>query len=177
MSLAEKLNLLRDDQARQAFENCCAAPQWIEQMLSRRPFAGDATVFANAQEIWSSLSREQWLAAFAAHPKIGDLASLQKKFQNTTEWAAHEQSGVEQANDQTLHELSRCNRLYEEKFGYIFIVCATGKSASEMLSLLKSRIENDANMELSIAAAEQLKITLLRLEKLAAPSLGSINAI
>jgi OHCU decarboxylase len=167
MSLAEQLNNLTDEAARQALENCCASPAWIAAMLTRRPFSSDDQVMSSAKEFWSSLPSEEWLAAFAAHPQIGDLQSLQKKHQSTSAWASGEQSSVIDANHETLDELARYNQLYKERFDFIFIVCATGKSAAEMLSLLKSRIQNDTQTELPIAAAEQLKITLLRLKKLA----------
>lgn len=166
MTLAEHINGLDEVAAAQTLGNCCAAPVWIETMLARRPFASDALLMAAAGEIWWSLDRDQWLAAFAAHPKIGDLNRLKKKFQSTANWAFSEQAAVSQATDETLHDLARYNELYEQRFGYIFIVCATGKSAGEMLALLKSRLENDTAAELRIAAAEQLKITRLRLEKL-----------
>ncbi len=168
MSAATTLNSLNEQAARQALENCCAAPAWVAQMIAQQPFANDAQVFALATTIWWSLPREQWLAAFAAHPKIGDIDSLQKRYRRTASWAAGEQASVSQATQQTLRELADYNREYEERFGYIFIVCATGKSVEEMLTLLKRRLPNEPDHEIAIAAAEQLKITLLRLEKLAA---------
>lgn len=168
MTIAATLNTLDEPAARQALENCCAAPAWIRAMLARRPFANDDQLTKEAASIWNSLPREEWLAAFAAHPKIGDVNSLKMKYASTASWAANEQNSVAQATDDTLHELARYNHDYEVKFSYIFIVCATGKSAMEMLAILESRIGNTADEELRIAAAEQLKITLLRLAKLAA---------
>lgn len=168
MSLSERINALDEPSARQAMENCCAAPEWIAQMLDRRPFGNDVQVLTAAREIWNSLDRNQWLTAFAAHPQIGDLASLQKKYSGTAGLAAGEQSAAAGADEATLRELASYNRQYLDKFGYIFIVFATGKSAAEMLALVKARMNNDPAPELHIAAAEQLKITLLRLEKLAA---------
>ena len=165
MSVAVQINSL-DESARDALQKCCAAPEWIEQMLARRPFATDEEITRAATDIWWSLTREQWIAAFAAHPKIGDPASLRAKYANTSQWANNEQAGVAAAAEQTLQELADYNQRYEQRFGYIFIVCATGKSAAEMLALLKGRIDNEADQELRIAAAEQLKITLLRLNKL-----------
>ncbi len=136
-------------------------------MVARRPFANDDHLRQLSADIWQALPRDEWLAAFAAHPKIGDVHSLQKKYASTATWAATEQGSIAQANDDTLHDLARYNHDYEAKFGYIFIVCATGRSAAEMLAILKSRIDNAPEIELPIAAAEQLKITLLRLAKLA----------
>lgn len=167
MTIAAALNALDEPAARQALEKCCAAPVWVARMLGRRPFVDDPAVETAAAEIWQALDRNQWLAAFAAHPQIGDVNSLKRKYASTANWASNEQASVAQATDDTLHELARYNQDYEAKFGYIFIVCATGKSAAEMLAILKSRIGNTADEELRIAAAEQLKITLLRLAKLA----------
>lgn len=167
MSIAPILNAFYEAAARNALQTCCASPAWIEQMISRWPFANDEAVESAATEIWWSLDRDQWLTAFAAHPKIGDPASLRAKYANTLHWANNEQAGIAAAAEQTLQELAEYNQRYEQRFGYIFIVCATGKSATEMLALLKARIANDAEAELQIAAAEQLKITRLRLKKLA----------
>lgn len=167
MSIAATLNAFDATAAHDALQKCCASPAWIEQMLARRPFVDDAAVESSATSIWNKLNREEWLAAFAAHPKIGDPASLRAKYANTSHWANNEQAGVAAATEQTLQELAEYNQRYEQQFGYIFIVCATGKSAAEMLALLQGRIGNDPTTELHTAAAEQLKITLLRLKKLA----------
>ena len=106
------------------------------------------------------------MEAFAHHPKIGDLDSLKKKFASTSLWAAGEQSGVENPENQTITKLATKNEAYENKFGYIFIVCATGKSAEEMLLLLKERLKNNFEEEIAIAMNEQMKITRIRLEKI-----------
>jgi 2-oxo-4-hydroxy-4-carboxy-5-ureidoimidazoline decarboxylase len=106
------------------------------------------------------------MEAFSHHTKIGDLKSLQEKFSATKEWASGEQQSVSAATDQVLIELKELNEAYENKFGYIFIICATGKSAEEMLSALKQRILNDGEDELKIAAEEQRKIMHLRINKL-----------
>ena len=107
-----------------------------------------------------------WLEAFAAHPRIGDLDALRKKFASTANWCAGEQAGVAAADEAVLTALADGNRAYEARFGYIFIVCATGKSAAEMLAILTARLANDPEVELKVATAEQAKITRLRLEKL-----------
>jgi 2-oxo-4-hydroxy-4-carboxy-5-ureidoimidazoline decarboxylase len=123
-------------------------------------------VYAAADAIWLKLDRADWLEAFTHHPKIGDMDSLRAKFATTKEWAAGEQSGVNAANEEVLRGLADGNREYEQRFGHIFIVCATGKSAQEMLTLLRARLHNEADKELRIAAGEQAKITRIRLEKL-----------
>lgn len=120
----------------------------------------------DAEENWWSCSKEDWLEAFSHHPKIGDLGSLKSKFADTADWAGKEQGDVTSASENILKELAELNAAYEQKFGYIFIVCATGKSAPEMLELMKSRLDNDADTEIEIAADEQLQITRLRLQKL-----------
>ena len=120
----------------------------------------------DAEEQWFKCSESDWKEAFSHHPKIGDTASLKKKFSSTAQWASGEQSGVNAASQQTIEALAEGNRKYEDKFGYIFIVCATGKTAEEMLEILTSRLSNDPKDEIEIAADEQNKITKLRLEKL-----------
>ena len=124
------------------------------------------SMLEEAEEIWYECSEDDWKEAFAHHPKIGNVESLTKKFASTAEWASGEQSGVDAGSKETIEALAEGNRLYEEKFAYIFIVCATGKSAAEMLELLQGRLQNKPGVEIKIAAAEQNKITKLRLEKL-----------
>ncbi len=133
---------------------CCGSTRWAGRMAA----FDDTDVFAAADRIWWSLEREDWLEAFAAHPKIGESSN--------SKWSQQEQARASGASSETLAELRSANRAYAEKFGYIFIVCATGKSAEEMLALLNRRIGNDPETELRIAAGEQLRITYLRLEKL-----------
>ena len=167
MSITANLNSLADNDARAAFTNCCAAEKWVEGMLAARPFANDDALFTACDAIAATLSEPDWLEAFTAHPLIGDVDSLRKKYAATKQIAAGEQSGVDAASETTLHELAALNREYAERFGFIFIVFATGKTADEMLAILKSRIDSSREQELINAAGEQLKITRLRLTKLA----------
>ncbi len=167
MSIAAKLNACSDDDARTAFANCCDAKKWVSGMLAARPFPSDEALFATCDAIAATLSEPDWLKAFAAHPLIGDVDSLRKKYAATKQLADGEQAGVGAASEATLRELAKLNKAYLAKFGFIFIVFATGKSADEMLAILKSRIGNDRQQEIANAAAEQLKITRLRIEKLA----------
>ena len=167
MNLAHYLNSLSDESARTALAECCSAENWIQGMLAARPFASDQLVEAAAAEIAKQLSRGDWLQAFAAHPRIGDVESLRERYASTKQWASSEQAQVAEANDATIQELAHLNNDYVEKFGYIFIVCATGKSADQMLAILRARLLNHPDAELLIAAQEQQKITLLRLRKLA----------
>ncbi len=120
----------------------------------------------DAEEQWFGCNEADWKEGFAHHPKIGDLESIGKKYASTAQWALGEQSGVRTATQQTISALAEGTGLYEKKFGYNFIVCATGKSAEEMLEMLQSRLTNTPENEIRIAADEQNKITQLRLEKL-----------
>jgi 2-oxo-4-hydroxy-4-carboxy-5-ureidoimidazoline decarboxylase len=135
-------------------------------MTARRPFESADALFAAAEDVWAGLGRDDWLEAFAAHPRIGDIDGLRKKFATTADWSAGEQAGVAGAAEQVLRDLAAGNADYEARFGHTFIVCATGKTAAEMLALLRARLANDPAAELRVAAAEQAKITRLRLEKL-----------
>jgi 2-oxo-4-hydroxy-4-carboxy-5-ureidoimidazoline decarboxylase len=135
-------------------------------MASLRPFGTANKLYDASGGVWQELLVGDWKEAFSHHPEIGDLQSLRQKFAATAQWANAEQAAVQGSPEEVLRALAEGNRSYEAKFGYIFIVCATGKSAPEMLALLQSRMQNDPTTELSIAAAEQNKITRLRLEKL-----------
>lgn len=135
-------------------------------MLLLRPFSSAESLLQAAEQVWNKLGPEDFKEAFTHHPKIGDLNSLREKFSTSANWAAGEQSSVATASEAVLEELAAGNDRYERKFGFIFIVCASGKTADEMLALLKARLPNDPDTEIKIAAAEQSKITKLRLEKL-----------
>lgn len=161
-----RLNSLSEADGREALLRCCGSRRWADAMTARRPFADEDALFAAAEEVEKGLARADWLEAFAAHPRIGDAESLRKKFAATASWAANEQAGVASAPEAILQSLAVANRRYEEKFGHIFIVCATGKNAGEMLAILEQRLPNDPATELRVASAEQAKITRLRLEKL-----------
>ena len=165
MSL-QQLNTAAETEARQLLLRCCASETWVSRLLERRPFAGAAQLREAAGRAWRGLSETDYLQAFAGHPEIGDLNSLRARYADTSALAAGEQSGVEAASDELIGELQRGNRAYQEKFGFIFIVCATGKSAGEMLELLQQRLPNSREVELDNAVREQRKIFQLRLEKL-----------
>jgi 2-oxo-4-hydroxy-4-carboxy-5-ureidoimidazoline decarboxylase len=151
------------NEARAFFTTCCGSTRWVERMLLRRPFGSDEQLFAIARAEWFALTPDDWREAFQHHPKIGDRQALRVRFPTTAALSEAEQGGVAGASDATLDALADGNREYEKKFGYIFIVCATGKSADEMLALLQARLANDPRDELLIAAGEQAKITELRL--------------
>jgi len=160
------LNSLPAGEAQAALFRCCGSTRWAERMLAHRPFASRDQLHALADTEWEVLDSPDWLEAFAAHPRIGDIESLRKKFASTASWCEGEQAGVGEARESVIQALAEGNRQYEARFGHIFIVCATGKSAEEMLAILRSRLANDRSEEVRIAAAEQAKITRIRLEKL-----------
>ncbi|HEY8233437.1 MAG TPA: 2-oxo-4-hydroxy-4-carboxy-5-ureidoimidazoline decarboxylase [Vicinamibacteria bacterium] len=161
-----RLDALSQPEAIAAFLGCCGSRRWAEAMARGRPYAGEPALRAAAERAFAPLARADWLEAFSHHPRIGDRASLAARFPTTSGWSEAEQGGVSGAAEDVLDGLLRGNREYEARFGHIFIVCATGKSAPEMLALLRERLPNDAGAELEIAAAEQRKITAIRLTKL-----------
>ena len=162
----EALNRLGPAAAAAAFERCCGARAWVEGMCAARPFRDREALVEAAERHGRSLGPEDWREAFTHHPRIGDVEALRRRFAATAAWAAAEQRGAATASEATLAALAEGNRDYEARFGYIFIVFATGKSADEMLGLLRARLANDPAHELTIAAEEQMKITRIRLEKL-----------
>ncbi|MDP2307329.1 MAG: allantoicase [Pseudomonadota bacterium] len=151
---------------------CCGSRRWVAAMVAARPFSSRAHLFGEAERQWWRLGDGDWKEAFTHHPRIGaDLAQLRAKYANTASWASGEQAGVSGASEEVLQALVEGNLAYEATFGHIFLVCATGRTASEMLAMLRERLENAPTdgghaAELRIAAGEQVKITRLRLEKL-----------
>ncbi|HUP49360.1 MAG TPA: allantoicase [Thermoanaerobaculia bacterium] len=139
--------------------SCCASPAWAEALASKRPFRSWDELVEKGDAIWSRLPPDDWLEAFRAHPRIGERKGAGR-------WAAEEQSGTRGAPEETMRRLAKGNRAYEEKFGHVYLVCATGRTADEMLANLTERMGNDAKTELRVAAEEQRRITRLRLEKL-----------
>jgi 2-oxo-4-hydroxy-4-carboxy-5-ureidoimidazoline decarboxylase len=144
--------------ARPDLDACCGSTAWVDRMLAARPFANDDAVVESALAIWRSLSREDWLEAFARHPRIGARA--------TSDWSAREQSGMMRATESVRARIDALNREYEARFGHVFLICATGLSGEEMLAALHRRLSNEPEAEVRVGAAEQAKITRLRLGKL-----------
>lgn len=162
----DEFNALTPERAREELTRCCGASRWADFMLKCRPFKDKAALLRDADATWDAMLPRDWLEAFEHHPRIGGKDALREKFAATKSWAQGEQAGAASADEATLDALEKGNAEYEEKFGFLFIVCATGKSAAEMLALLKSRLPNLQSAEMKIAAAEQAKITKIRLEKL-----------
>jgi len=160
MTLEDFNKLDRDAAAKELF-SCCGSQKWVDSLMKDFPFASEEGLVKKATAIWyDECSRADWLESFTHHPRIGDKTSLEKKF------AGKEQSAVATAPDVLIDALLAANTDYEEKFGFIFIVCATGKSAEEMLRLMNDRLGNRLDEELNIAMGEQHKITLIRFKKL-----------
>lgn len=162
----QELNNLSDEQLKEELFKCCGSSLWGEKMMAAKPFSDMNDLLAKADRAWNSTNEKDWMEAFSHHPKIGDLKSLEKKFASTKALAGSEQASVHSASQKTLEQLAEGNTLYENKFGFIFIVCATGKSAEKMLAMLNDRITNDRTNELKMAAGEQQKIIKLRLQKI-----------
>jgi 2-oxo-4-hydroxy-4-carboxy-5-ureidoimidazoline decarboxylase len=163
MELWQRIDEASAAEARALLQRACGAERWVGEMVMRRPFGSVDALIRVAAEVWWSLSSEDWQEAFTHHPKIGDVTTLKARFPATHDLSAREQASMADASDQLLTALAAANRTYEARFGFIFIVCATGKSPSEMLALLDARLRNDYGEELRIAADEQFKITALRL--------------
>ena len=138
-----KLNRLGAEEARAALLACCGSARWAAEVAALRPFWDVGQLLRIGRRVWFELESDDWLEAFRAHPRIGESS----------------------ASADTLDELARANREYEERFGFIYIVCATGRTAEEMLALLRGRLSNDPDAELRVAAEEQWRITELRLKK------------
>ena len=162
----ERLNALPEKEAEAELLKCCGSTLWARRMATKRPFHDLPELLSMADAIWWSLDAEDWLEAFSRHPKIGEKESARAQVREAQQWSEHEQAGTNTAAEETRAALAAANREYEKKFGYIYIVCATGKTADEMLSILRERLQNDAERELRIAAEEQRRITHLRLQKL-----------
>jgi 2-oxo-4-hydroxy-4-carboxy-5-ureidoimidazoline decarboxylase len=165
MSLQE-LNSLDITGLEEQLGRCCGSAAWVKKMVALFPVHSEVSLSKVASRVWYGLEEKDWLEAFKHHPRIGDINSIKAKFLSTAAWAAGEQALVKETSEPVIEELLQGNRIYEEKFGFIFIVCATGKTAHEMLQLLTSRINNEPAEEIKIAMKEQDKITHLRLEKL-----------
>ena len=161
-----RLNLLQPEAAAGEFLKCCGSKEWAQQMGRHLPFRGERDLFETAEQIWWSLAPEDWLEAFRSHPKIGKQKAAPQAPAESLSWSRKEQKGIANASLETIELLRELNRRYEEKFGFIYIVCATGKSSEELLQILQERLANDAETEFRIAAEEQALITQLRLNKL-----------
>ncbi|HEX8695136.1 MAG TPA: 2-oxo-4-hydroxy-4-carboxy-5-ureidoimidazoline decarboxylase [Longimicrobium sp.] len=168
MSALDRLNALPAEEAEATLRACCGSSRWAREMAARRPFRDPAHLLEAADEVWWSLAPADWEEALRAHPRIGERKAAPGQSERAAAWSAGEQAGVAGTPEDVAAALAEGNREYERRFGRIYVVCATGKSAEEMLEILRGRLANDPEAELRIAAGEQAKITRLRLEKLLA---------
>jgi len=164
--ILEELNNRPLEEAKQLFTLCCTSTKWVKKMMQALPFSSEQQLIDSADNAWFSLAEEDYFEAFEGHPRIGDVSSLRAKYANTKALASGEQSGVDIASERTIQELATDNERYFKKFGFIFIVCASGKTAAEMLTLLQQRLSNERAVEIKNAAEEQRKIFQIRLKKI-----------
>jgi allantoicase len=163
-----EVNSISADRAAALLVDCCGSSRWATRMVERRPFDSRDAVLDAADEIWRSLTPADFLEAFAHHPRIGEQSGAIPQGKQGREWSSNEQSALDAEDLELREEVRDINSEYERRFGYIYIVCATGKTGIELLEIARDRLKNDAETELAIAAEEQRKITRLRLEKLLA---------
>lgn len=162
----EKLNNMTADEKRAALLSCCGSTRWAEAVAALLPMWDEVQLLVIGERVWRELSFDDWLEAFRAHPRIGEKKAEAETSEAARRWSEGEQSRAGEASAETLAALAEANREYEEKFGFIFIVCATNRSAEQMLSMLRERMKNDEEVELRVAAEEQWRITELRIRKL-----------
>lgn len=158
-------NEMDSDAAIREMLRCCGSRTWCKRMVQARPYCDPMALRLAADRAFEKLSEADWLEAFSHHPKIGAIGSLRMKFAGNREWSTGEQAGAINVDEATIVALADGNAVYEARFGFIFLVCATGKSAAEMLAILQARLPNDRHTEIKLAAIEQQKITYLRLDK------------
>ena len=162
----DELNTLGHAELRGMLEACCGSSQWIDDMIARRPFGSVDAALEAADEVWNETGPEDWLEAFNHHPRIGETQAANLQGDLAAAWSKGEQAAAGKSDSLIEEQLADVNRRYEERFGYIYIVCATGRPAQELLAIAKDRMSNDRETELRVAAEEQRKITQLRLRKL-----------
>jgi allantoicase len=161
-----RLRTMLDGELQVGLEACCGSHVWARAMVKARPFGSREELMQAADRVWAGLDADDWLKAFRAHPRIGERKADATQGATAQSWSTEEQSGTRGAAAATMAALAEGNRRYEERFGFIYIVCATGRSADEMLALLRDRLESSRDVELKAAAEEQRKITALRLDRL-----------
>jgi 2-oxo-4-hydroxy-4-carboxy-5-ureidoimidazoline decarboxylase len=158
-------NALSSQEAAREILACCGSEAWAARLASRRPFADEASLRAAGDEIWRRLEEADWLEAFRNHPRIGESRAEKSGAAQSAAWSAQEQEKAAEGGDAVKSGLQAGNREYERKFGRLFIVCAAGKSASEILEILRRRLDNDEAAEIRQAAEEQRQIMHIRLAK------------
>ena len=158
-------NDLPEEEAAKEIQACCGSTAWARELAARRPFEDESSLFAASDHVWSHLGPEDWVEAFSKHPRIGERDAPKTASAQSATWSVQEQQNVAAAGEAIQLALVTANEAYEQRFGRVFIVCATGKSTPEMLEILRRRLRNDDGAELREAAEEQRKITNIRLKK------------
>jgi 2-oxo-4-hydroxy-4-carboxy-5-ureidoimidazoline decarboxylase len=164
MVLAQWNSLDPDTAAREVLP-CCGSRAWATELASRRPLADEAALAAASNEVWLALPEEDWQEAFDSHPRIGQKHAQSRATEESLRWSAQEQRSVLSNDEAARLALQEANHRYEQKFGRIFIVCATGKTSPDILRNLDERLQNDATTELREAVEQQRQITQLRLHR------------
>jgi OHCU decarboxylase len=162
----DELNSLPEEEAADAFTACCGAHRWVSAMIANRPFASLDALIDAADDVWRGMTEGDWREAFDHHPRIGDVRSALPQDRRAAAWSTGEQSRAASADADVRRRLADANTEYEARFGHIYIVCAAGRSADELLAIARSRLRNDPATEFRLAAEEQRTITELRLRKL-----------
>lgn len=173
MSVVDRLSRVSQGELRDLLRRCCESEHWVERVAAERPFDSDEKLFERSREIWWELGADDWREEFAHHPRIGELQGDGSEVQATRSWIRDEQEGAAAASAATREALEQANAAYEERFGHVFVIAATGLSAEEILGRLRERLDNDPETELKTAADEQFKITRHRLEQLDEDGHGS----
>lgn len=163
-SVLDEWNQADESAAAEAMLTCCGAQRWAAQMVALRPIANVAALSEMADSIWVTMSESDWLEAFVCHPRIGE-RKVASASEQSIAWSEQEQTGTSRASNDVLRKMAGGNALYEQRFGFTYIVCATGKSADQMLAILERRLANDRMAELKEAAEQQRQIMQLRLGK------------
>jgi 2-oxo-4-hydroxy-4-carboxy-5-ureidoimidazoline decarboxylase len=158
-------NALRPEEAVEQILACCGSAGWAREMAARRPIRDEAALLAACDQAWNSLTEADWLEAFRSHPRIGETHSAAAAPARSTTWSGEEQRRVGSSSEEVKAALAEGNRSYEQRFHRIFIICASGKSAPEILEALRRRLRNDDAAELHESAEQQRQIARLRLKK------------
>jgi len=165
---ARELTAVAEPELRELLTSCCGSPHWVGSVMATRPWSDADALLHAAEARWQGLSRDELSLAVAHHPRLGESRAAAALSARSSAWSAGEQAGVRTADDVTRAALADANAAYEARFGHTFILCASGRSAAEMLDAIRARMSNDAETELTVTADELWKITRLRLEKLLA---------
>jgi len=154
------------DTLRDRLRSCCAAETWVEEMVAGRPYRSDAALYAASDRATAGLDAGGLEQALAGHPRIGDVAPAHGAHGRSAAWSRGEQAGVATAGADVLGELAAANAAYERRFGHVYLVCAAGRGADELLSVCRARLDNDPDTERRVVLGELAKINRLRLGKL-----------